>query len=195
MLELSDEYSDDNVADGLIQIGTPIELMILSAVTRPTPLARDCYENEGRCSTNHLGHFRLATQLWRSPRKAGSAGIVVLSIAGTSDRRFRPGRPRLRQAAIQQVARLWTILACQRPVRGCRRCPRQGRRHPRLLRPSGLHCRPARETLNPRRDRGIRCTRKRWRSDHLPGVALVRDKSRAQRRGRCPLREQRHRHD
>ena len=81
-LELEDPHSIDHFAEQFLRSEKPLHVLILNAGIMATPLARDAAGNESQFSTNHLGHFRLATRLWPALKAAGGARIIVLSSRG-----------------------------------------------------------------------------------------------------------------
>ncbi|MBA2920836.1 SDR family NAD(P)-dependent oxidoreductase [Sphingomonas sp. MAH-20] len=81
-MDLLDPPSIYRFADDILGRYPSLDLLILSAGVMATPLFRDLYGNEGQFATNHLGHFRLTTELWPALRSAATARVVVLSSRG-----------------------------------------------------------------------------------------------------------------
>jgi NAD(P)-dependent dehydrogenase (short-subunit alcohol dehydrogenase family) len=81
-LDLLNPKSIDSFASEFLASERPLSRLILNAGVMATPLFRDEAGNEGQFSTNHLGHFRLAVQLWPAMVRAGKARIIVLSSRG-----------------------------------------------------------------------------------------------------------------
>lgn len=87
-MDLTAPDSIDNFARDFVETGLPLHLLINNAGIMALPeLKRDALGNELQFSTNHLGHFRLALQLWPALRRAGGARVVSVSSAG---HRFSP---------------------------------------------------------------------------------------------------------
>ena len=86
-LDLTDPASINAFADGFLDGGRPLHLLVNNAGIMATPLARDARGHEAQFATNHLGHFRLATRLWPALVAAGGARVVALSSRG---HRFSP---------------------------------------------------------------------------------------------------------
>lgn len=78
-LDLADRASITRFTAEVVEGGRPLDLLIENAGIMATPLMRDARGNELQFSTNHLGHFQLAAQLWPSLRRAGRARVVCLS--------------------------------------------------------------------------------------------------------------------
>ncbi|MBB4291488.1 NAD(P)-dependent dehydrogenase (short-subunit alcohol dehydrogenase family) [Rhizobium leguminosarum] len=81
-LELEDHASIERFAKEFVASGKPLHILILNAGIMASPLTRDFDGNEGQFSTNHLGHFSLAVQLWSALKAARGARIVALSSRG-----------------------------------------------------------------------------------------------------------------
>jgi NAD(P)-dependent dehydrogenase (short-subunit alcohol dehydrogenase family) len=78
-LDLADGASITRFAAEVTETGRPLDLLIANAGIMATPLMRDARGYELQLSTNHLGHFQLAAQLWPSLRRSGRARVVCLS--------------------------------------------------------------------------------------------------------------------
>lgn len=84
-MDLNDPESITAFADGFLQAGKPLDILINSAGVMATPLTRDAQGHEGQLSTNHLGHFRLTARLWPALAAAGQgqgARVVAFSSGG-----------------------------------------------------------------------------------------------------------------
>lgn len=78
-IDLLDPASIHAFARAFLDSGRPLHALVNSAGIMATPLARDRQGNESQFSANHLGHFRLAVQLWPALRRAGGARVVSVS--------------------------------------------------------------------------------------------------------------------
>lgn len=78
-MDLIDPASIFRFAEGFLDSGTPLDLLVLNAGIMTPPLFRDPDGREGQFATNHLGHFRLAASLWPALKAAGNARVIVLS--------------------------------------------------------------------------------------------------------------------
>lgn len=81
-LDLMDAASVAAFSEAFLASGRPLHLLINSAGIMASPLLRDADGHESQFATNHLGHFRLATQLWPALQRAQGARVVAVSSRG-----------------------------------------------------------------------------------------------------------------
>ncbi|MET7744225.1 oxidoreductase [Streptomyces sp. NPDC005385] len=86
-MDLIDPASVDAFAQGFLESGRPLHLLVASAGIMATPLTRDARGYEAQFATNHLGHFQLVSRLWPALLAADGARVVVVSSRG---HRFSP---------------------------------------------------------------------------------------------------------
>lgn len=82
ILDLTDPGSIDTFAARYLETGSPLHILVNCAGVMATPFARDTRGHESQFSTNHLGHFRLATALWPAMQAAHGARVVSVSSRG-----------------------------------------------------------------------------------------------------------------
>lgn len=78
-LNLIDPGSIDSFARQFLASRRPLHILINSAGIMASPLTRDSRGYEAQFSTNHLGHFQLAGQLFPALRAAEGARVVSVS--------------------------------------------------------------------------------------------------------------------
>jgi NAD(P)-dependent dehydrogenase (short-subunit alcohol dehydrogenase family) len=76
-MDLAHPPSVDAFADRFVRSGRSLDLLIGAAGIMAPPLGRDAAGNELQFGVNHLGHFRLAAQLWPALRQAPDGARVV----------------------------------------------------------------------------------------------------------------------
>lgn len=81
-LDLMDPASIDVFASRVMETTRVLHILINSAGIMTPPLTRDAAGHESQFSTNHLGHFRLALQLWPVLAAANGARVVAVSSRG-----------------------------------------------------------------------------------------------------------------
>ncbi|MRW83668.1 SDR family NAD(P)-dependent oxidoreductase [Pseudoduganella sp. FT26W] len=81
-LDLMDAASIAAFSADFLAAGRPLHLLINSAGIMASPLTRDADGHESQFATNHLGHFRLTTQLWPALQRAQGARVVSVSSRG-----------------------------------------------------------------------------------------------------------------
>ncbi len=81
-LDLMDPHSIDAFADEVMDRYSALHVLINGAGIMANPLMRDARGYESQFSTNHLGHFQLAVQLWPALAAASGARIVAVSSRG-----------------------------------------------------------------------------------------------------------------
>lgn len=79
VLDLMDPASIDRFAEGFLNSGRPLDLLIECAGIMFPPLNRDRRGNESQFSTNYLGHFQLTAKLYPALKKAQNARVIVMS--------------------------------------------------------------------------------------------------------------------
>lgn len=78
-VELTDPATIDRFADGVLQTGRPLDILIHSAGIMAPPLDRDAAGNESQLAVNHLAPFRLTDRLAPALRAADAARVVTMS--------------------------------------------------------------------------------------------------------------------
>lgn len=81
-LDLLDPASIAAFAQGFIDSGRALHILINNAGVMAAPLTRDARGYETQFSANHLGHFQLTAQLLPALLKADGARVVALSSRG-----------------------------------------------------------------------------------------------------------------
>ncbi len=81
-MDLMDAASIDTFAEGFLQSGRALDILVNGAGIMVPPLARDARGNESQFSTNHLGHFQLTARLFPALRRANGARVVAVSSRG-----------------------------------------------------------------------------------------------------------------
>jgi NAD(P)-dependent dehydrogenase (short-subunit alcohol dehydrogenase family) len=81
-LELMNPKSIHAFTSKFLATGRPLHILINSAGIMANPLTRDARGYESQFSTNHLGHFQLALQLWPALKQANGARVVSVSSRG-----------------------------------------------------------------------------------------------------------------
>ncbi|HEY4203280.1 MAG TPA: oxidoreductase [Devosiaceae bacterium] len=81
-LDLMDAAAIDAFATRFLAANRALDILINNAGIMYSPLMRDARGNEAQFSSNHLGHFQLAAQLWPALRNAGGARVVSVSSRG-----------------------------------------------------------------------------------------------------------------
>jgi NAD(P)-dependent dehydrogenase (short-subunit alcohol dehydrogenase family) len=81
-LDLLNPASITAFAQGFIESGRPLHMLVNSAGIMAPPLVRDARGYESQFSANHLGHFQLASHLLPALRKANGARVVSVSSRG-----------------------------------------------------------------------------------------------------------------
>jgi len=81
-MDLAAPDSVEAFAAAFLAGGAPLHLLIHSAGIMATPFTRDVRGFEAQFSTNHLGHFQLASRLWPALQRAQGARIVSVSSRG-----------------------------------------------------------------------------------------------------------------
>ncbi|HEV7777713.1 MAG TPA: oxidoreductase [Luteibacter sp.] len=81
-MDLMDPASIDAFAEGFLQSGRALDILVNGAGIMIPPLVRDARGNESQFSTNHLGHFQLTARLFPALRRANGARVVAVSSRG-----------------------------------------------------------------------------------------------------------------
>jgi len=82
LMDLMNPASIDAFANGFLQTGSPLHLLVNNAGIMWVPLQRDARGYESQLATNHLGHFQLTARLWPALKKANGARVVNVSSFG-----------------------------------------------------------------------------------------------------------------
>ena len=138
-MDLADVASVRAFAADYVASGKPLHILINNAGIMACPEARVGPGWESQFGVNHLGHMALAVGLLPALRQAEGARVVALSstahIAGGidwEDPHFE-SRPYDKWAAYAQAKTANALFAMGIDAR------ERGKRHPRILRPSGRH--------------------------------------------------------
>lgn len=81
-LDLGDQDSVVAFADGVVEAGTNVALLINNAAIMACPETRVGPGWEAQFATNHLGHYSLANRLWPALGAGDGARVVSLSSTG-----------------------------------------------------------------------------------------------------------------
>ncbi|KAI9441987.1 short-chain dehydrogenase/reductase SDR [Russula earlei] len=81
-MDLMNPASIDAFANGFLQTGAPLHILVNNAGIMWVPLQRDTRGYESQLATNHLGHFQLTARLWPALKKANGARVVNVSSFG-----------------------------------------------------------------------------------------------------------------
>jgi NAD(P)-dependent dehydrogenase (short-subunit alcohol dehydrogenase family) len=81
-LDLADLASVERFAQGFVESGIPVDIVINNAAIMACPETRVGPGWEAQFATNHLGHYALINRLWPSLAAAGGARVVALSSTG-----------------------------------------------------------------------------------------------------------------
>ena len=80
--DLSDPASVHDFGRRYAANGRPLRILVNNAAIMANPLTRDADGHESQFATNHLGHFRLVSELWPALVAALGARVVQLSSIG-----------------------------------------------------------------------------------------------------------------
>lgn len=81
-LDLLNPQSIADFAQHFVDSGRPLHMLVNSAGIMAAPLTRDARGYESQFSSNHLGHFQLAVQLWPALCRADGSRVVSVSSRG-----------------------------------------------------------------------------------------------------------------
>ena len=81
-LDLADLASVERFAQGFVESGIPVDIVINNAAIMACPETRVGPGWEAQFATNHLGHYVLINRLWPALAAAGGALVVALSSTG-----------------------------------------------------------------------------------------------------------------
>ncbi|RLE24177.1 MAG: oxidoreductase [Actinobacteria bacterium] len=81
-LDLADLASVERFANGFVESGIPLDIVINNAAIMACPETRVGPGWEAQFATNHLGHYALINRLWPALAAAGGARVVALSSTG-----------------------------------------------------------------------------------------------------------------
>jgi Dehydrogenases with different specificities (related to short-chain alcohol dehydrogenases) len=76
---MTNPASIDAFTERFLASGWPLHILVNSAGIQGVPLTRDARGYESHFSTNHLGHFQLATRPLPALRRADGAWVVKVS--------------------------------------------------------------------------------------------------------------------